>query len=250
LLAGGVTLLLLVAVFAALLPYLSRPIANNQPATLPTAAQLQEHIAEGQRALADGNFNLALGEFNKALDLRERQSDLLSAKQQRDLIQLQRQSDLLARLYNQPLQDLLKEALLTPRAEEWTLRFETVHKGRTILLDDVVQRDPASGRLVLACFELRAGDEKAVVSVDDLKILQMMPLEPARRLIFGGRLKSAAREERGAWVLHFEPESGVLMTDADAAAACWPTPLDAEAVRTLQRQAERLQELPAQQPAR
>jgi hypothetical protein len=249
LLAGAVTAALLIAVFVAVMPYLSRPVANSQPPSQPASVQLQEHIAEGQRALAAGNFNLALGEFNAALDLRDRQPDLLASKQQRDLIQLQRQSDLLARLHNQPLQELLKEALLTPRAEEWTLRFETVHKGRSVLLDDVVRRDAASGRLVLACYELRAGDEKAFVYLDDLKILQMMPLEPRRRLIFGGRLKSAAREERGAWVFHFEPESGVLLTDADAAAACWPTPLDAEAIRTLQRQAEWLQELPAQHPA-
>jgi hypothetical protein len=215
----------------------------------PAEAILSEHIDAGRLALTNGDFHLAKGELDAAVKLRDLQPELLTPKQSRDLNQLQRQADLLARIDNLPLQDILKEAVITPRDEEWHAHFEATHKGRTVLLDDVVRRDPATGWLVPACFEVRAGGEKAVVALDDLRILRSLPLDPPPRLIFGGRLKSMVREANGAWVIRFEPESGVLLTDPDAVTACWPVPPDAEVFRTLHRQEEWLRDLSAQRPA-
>ena len=50
-------------------------------------------------------------------------------------------------------------------------------------------------------------------------------------------------------VIRFEPDSGVLLTDPEATAACWPMPLERDVLRTLQRQDEWLRDLPAQRPA-
>ncbi len=249
LLAGGVTLGLCVTAFLAVLPFLLRPA--NPAATVPrlTAGQLNDRIDAGQRALADGTFNVAVRELNAAVELRDRQPDLLTPKQNRDLNQLQRQADLLVRLHSLPLQDVLKEAALTPGGEEWNGHFEKFHKGRTVLFDDVVRRDPATGQLGLACYEVWAGGAKAVVALDDLTILHGLPLDPPPRLIFGARLLSVAREKGGVWVVRFEPDSGVLLTDPNAAAACWPVPPDRDVLRTLQRQQEWLDTLPAQRPA-
>jgi hypothetical protein len=247
--AAGLTLALLAATFLALLPFLARPLNLAATSPRPTGEQLSERFEAGRHALAEGNFHVAARELTAAVELRDRQPDFLTAKQSRDLNQLQRQADLLARIHNLPLQDILKEAVGTPRDEEWQEHFEATHKGRTVLFDDVVRRDPATGWLVPACFEVRAGSEKAVIALDDLRILRALPLDPPPRLIFGGRLRSMAREAGGAWVIRFEPESGVLLTDPDAAAACWPVPPDRDVLRTLQRQEEWLRDLPAQRPA-
>jgi hypothetical protein len=248
-LAAGLTLALFVVTFLALLPFLARPLHSAATPPRPTGEQLNERLEAGRRALVEGNFHVAVRELTAAVELRDQQPDLLTPKQSRDLNQLQRQADLLARIHNLPLQDILKEAVLTPRDEEWQEHFEATHKGRTVLLDDVVRRDAATGWLVPACFEVRAGSDKAIVALDDLRILRALPLDPPPRLIFGGRLRSMVREPGGAWVIRFEPESGVLLTDPDAAAACWPVPPDRDVLRTLQRQEEWLRDLPAQRPA-
>jgi hypothetical protein len=230
-------------------PWHANGAATDPTRPRSTAAQLTERLQAGRRALADGAFNVALRELNEAVELRDRQPDLLTPKQSRDLNQLQRQADLLARVHSQPLQELLKEAVATRNEDNWRLRFDKDHKGKTVILDDVVRRDPATGKLVLAAWEVRAGSEKAVVALDDLLLLRALPLEPPPRLIFGGRLHSLEREAGGVWVIHFEPDSGVLLTDADAVTACWPVPPDGDVLRTLQRQEEWLRDLPAQRPA-
>jgi hypothetical protein len=248
LLAGGVTLALFATAFLILLPFLGRP-APAPPRPKSTAVQLRERQAAGRRALADGAFNVAARELNAAVELRDRQPDLLPPEESRDLNQLQRQADLLARIHSLPLSDVLKEAVLTRNDDDWQARFEKEHHGKTVIFDDVVRRDAATGRLVLAVWEVRAGAEKAVVALDDLEILLQLPLGQAQRLIFGGRLRGVAREAGGAWVIRFEPDSGVLLTDVDAVTACSPVPPDGDVLRTLQRQEEWLRGLPAQRPA-
>jgi len=65
-----------------------------------------------------------------------------------------------------------------------------------------------------------------------------------RRLFFGGRLASVAREAGGEWVIRFERGSGALLTDLDIAAAVSPLPLDAEQRGVIEAQAEWLAQLP------
>ena len=42
------------------------------------------------------------------------------------------------------------------------------------------------------------------------------------------------------WVIRFEPNSAVLLTDEGATAACYPGPMDAELQALLRRQEESL----------
>jgi hypothetical protein len=245
LVAGGMTLTLLVAAFLIARPFLTRS-STQSPAT---EEKLAEHWDAGRRALKDGMFHVAVREFNAAIAIRERRPDLLASARSRELNQLQRQADLLSRIHNEALQDILTEALQTRGGEEWRERFVSTHKGRTVLLDDVLRRDPASGKAVLTCFEVRAGVEKAIVALDDLRVLNDLQLKAPQRVIFGARLQSLEQEAGGVWVFRFAAESGVLLTDADAAAACWPVPPDTDLLQTLQRQKDWLQNMPAQGPA-
>ena len=91
-------------------------------------------------------------------------------------------------------------------------------------------------------FHVRAGGERARVDVNDLTLLTLLPRDRPPRLLFGARLASLAREQGGVWVIRFDPDSGVLLTDETAAGACCP--LDAELRALLARQAEWAAALP------
>jgi hypothetical protein len=66
-------------------------------------------------------------------------------------------------------------------------------------------------------------------------------------MLFGARLAGLEREERGGhglWVIRLDPDSGVLLTDEDAAGACCPRPLDDGLRAVLRRQADWAAALP------
>jgi hypothetical protein len=67
-------------------------------------------------------------------------------------------------------------------------------------------------------------------------------------MLFGARLRDCTREEGGGWVIRFEPDSGVLLTDAEAAAAC--AALEPRLKETLRRQQRWLDERGVVPPAR
>ena len=96
----------------------------------------------------------------------------------------------------------------------------------------MVGRAP-NGEYQLQNYEVGAGDERVLVKLD-LDVFDGLALERPRRILFGARLASVAREG-GVWAVRFERDSGVLLTDEGAVAACGLVPLDAE-LRELLRQ--------------
>ena len=69
-------------------------------------------------------------------------------------------------------------------------------------------------------------------------------------LVFGVRLAACDREEGGGWVIRFAPDSGVLLTDAEAAEAASPVSLGPGLKETLARQRGWLEERNVVPPAR
>jgi hypothetical protein len=235
LVAGLITLLLLGLGFWLLLPYLSRP--------LPAASEdVQGPLDTARRALREGSFHRALELLDTAVRARDRRPDALTSEENHTLDRLHRQAQLLDRLLSRPLQDLLREAGSIRREEEWQRHFEREYRGRTVIFDDEVGLD-GGGRPELRFYEVRAGDETARVAVSDLTVLSHLPLQPPRRLLFGGRLASFARDEDGVWVIGFEPDSGVLLTDEDVLAAWRPPLVNDELREVLNRQAIWLRDL-------
>jgi hypothetical protein len=235
LLAAAGTLAAVVACFFVLLPRLAteHSAAATGPQADPRAA-----AETGRRALADGNFFLAARELSAASLL---PAGGRSAAELRELDQLRRQADLLSRLHGRSLQEILGEALPLRRDDEWKARFREQHEGKAVVFDDVVVRD-AAGRPSLAVYRVRVGDERARVAVDDLRLLARLPIDPPRRLLFGGRLADLVREDGGAWAFRFHPDSAVLLTDAGAVAACIG-PVDADLMEVLRRQERWLAEV-------
>jgi hypothetical protein len=229
--AAFVTLAIVIAIFALLFLLLpSRPSASRE--------QIQAHIAAGQESLAKGRFHEALKEFDTARRQLDENPRGLTPAEERRLTQWQRQASLLASLLSESLDEIL---LLASRSEdkEWQERFVEQYKGKAVVLDDAEVQRLGSGQYRLD-WVVRAGDEPARVEIGDLTMLRALPLDEPKRMLFGARLGKVAREEKGVWVIRFEPESGVLLTDPEAAAACCP--MDDELLEVLNRQREWLKQ--------
>jgi hypothetical protein len=226
--AAAVCLAVVLGAFHLAWPYLMREEKVNPPgADVHTLAKPPPTIEEGRRALAQGRFRVARQLLDEV------------PGQARELDQLRRQASLLASLSPRSLEEIVRHAKLVRDPAEWSRQFDD-YRGRSVLFDDAVRRD-AAGEPALANYVVEAGDVPVRVALGDLLILRDLPLDDAPRLIFGARLAGCAREE-GGWVVRFDPDSGVLLTDLAAVEACYPTPLDAGVKPTLERQARWLDE--------
>jgi hypothetical protein len=240
--AAASTLAVVALAFSIFLPLLGRPasvVIRQSP------EGLQDVSESGRRALAEGNYFLAERQLAVAIGTR---CESRTAAELRQLDQLRRQADLLARLHGRSLQEVLSEALPLRSDDEWRERFRAEHLGKAVVFDDVVARD-GTGRPVLAVYRVRVGNEKARVALEDFRLLKVLPLDPPCRLLFGGRLADLARESGGGWAFHFEPNSGVLLTDSGAVTACLGPP-DTDLLEVLRRQQQWIADLPGQAETR
>jgi len=228
LLAGIITLVLVGAAFWALLPLLTRP-KHETPFSSGAADEIRQRQTSARQALAAGEYHQALKELDTAKDVSDRHPEALERDERNQLEQLYRQSDLLASLLSEPLQEIVKQASLAN--DDWQTRFEKLYRGQAVLFDDQVHAD-GMGRASLLTYEVRLGDEKVRLAIEDLRIFRTVSLDPPPRVLFGARLAKVAHEA-GGWVIRFEPDSGVLFTDRDAACC---VPLDDELLSVLERQ--------------
>lgn len=155
-------------------------------------------------------------------------------EERRALQQLHRQAHLLANLSSRSLEEIVRQAMLVRDPEEWAAYFAD-SRGKTVVFDDVVRLD-AEGTPVLANHVIEVGDAVARLALEDVTLLRHLPLEDSPRVIFGVRLLQCGREEGGTWVLRFEAESGVLLTDQGAVETCFSLAADKELLATLEQQ--------------
>ena len=125
----------------------------------------------------------------------------------------------------------MEEADLVRHDEEWKARFEADYQGKAVVFDDEVCFDDAplpDGRRRPCCAttasRLAAG--RSASRLEDLIVLQPLARERPQRMLFGGRLSAVERGPGGQWVVRFDPDSGVLLTDRGAAGPICPAPLD------------------------
>lgn len=240
LLAAGLTFVL---VAAALFLALRGLFPSNHRAPEDPAA-IARHAQAGQRALSQGKFHIAARELAAAVSLRRRFPDALSLAERRKLTQLHRQADSLAERLTEPLEEILRRAAdLTELDElEWQAAFRARYWGRPTLFEDELQRDGA-GRIRLVGQTLSVRGQPVRLELSEVQLLRLLPLESPQRVLFAARLAAIHRERVGIWVVHWQPDSGVLVTDFGAAAAC-ATMQPAEIRAIVERQAAWLAELP------
>jgi serine/threonine protein kinase len=202
---------------------------------------IEAHVQAGRKALAAGKFRLAADELQQAVARLESQPKRRRGAEGRDAAQLHRQAALLADLLSQSLEEVLQLAAGS-NEEEWQAKFTQDYRTRAVLFDVDVTRDD-EGRYRLD-YHVVAGIEPARIEVGDLKLLRALPRDRPPRLLFGARLASISREPPGVWVVRFQPDSGVLLTDPATVAASCPPPYDQELMDLVRRQKTWVDELP------
>ena len=149
---------------------------------------------------------------------------------------------MLARLSSRPLEQIVAEADLVRHDEEWKAQFAANYLGKTIVFDDEVRFDAAQRddgrRRPLLRYRVTAAGREVRLALEDLSVLESLPLERPQRMLFGGRLSAVERGSGGQWVVRFDADSGVLLTDRGAAEAACPAPLDPALPDVLKRQTE------------
>jgi hypothetical protein len=125
---------------------------------------------------------------------------------------------------------------------EWRLQFARRYHGKALVFDDIIHQN--AGRFYLHP-PLDVDGRKGLVELSGVKLLRDLPPNWPQRLLFGARLASCAVEPPGTyWVFRFEPDSGVLLTDAAAVEAYFGTPSDPGRLQLLRQQAEWVDDLP------
>ena len=228
-----------------LIVFLLHGNGNPQGNPAPPSKDPAPHLAAARTALDQGNFRTALKELALAEAIQKPLP--VPLLERRKLTQLRRQAALMADLVSVPLEELLQEANdLGP--DEWQLVFADRYRGKAVLFDAEVCRTGAGNYEVY--YDLRAGGQPVRIAVGDLDMIKElgknMCLDQPTRLIMGGRLADIGPEPGDNWVVHFQPESGVLLTDrAILLVACPGYRKGLPGLkRTLNRQAEWLTILP------
>jgi hypothetical protein len=215
--------------------------SKRATSSLPGPKAISQRMTAGKKFLSQGKFHEAVKELEEALALRACYPEFLSASERKDLTQLHRQASLLADLLSQSLEEILFQASAEADEQEWQALFADRYKGKAIVFFAEVRRDVQANYLL--DYDFFVGEKRAHVELGNIQMLRTLPMDRPQRLLFGARLASVGPEAGGTWVIRFEPDSGVLLTDPGAVAACYSRPLEG-LDEVLQRQAAWIAELP------
>jgi hypothetical protein len=196
---------------------------------------------EGIPALEDGDFDKA---FQLLAPAKKAVVALGGAVENADEItNAADEAAIFVHLIPQTLEELLDEAG-RDAADSWSSRFETLYKGRSIIIDSWIaaEPDPSAGSgydieyRVLppgqpSNFVEGGGSRPDRVGRIDLigfKLLELAQLHVGEPVKFGAKLASFKRE-RDEWVIRFEPGSGVFILHPKSLQTIgWPRGPDAD----------------------
>jgi hypothetical protein len=186
---------------------------------------LAEHMAAAHEALEKGDFERAVFELEGGTKAWQRENAPPPAEQQAAHYRLLEQTRLLTELAPVSLEQALawsEEQEKLPPAQRTDIKVHLPH--RVFILDAAI-RAPAP-QLLNEARPYRLDYQLAGTTLPVLlelttqeKLLKLVPLEKAQRWLFAVRLDNIqllTNEEhpRGQWVIRFEPNSAVLLTDA------------------------------------
>ncbi len=237
--AAGTTLLLAALFFTVLIAYYVSDTDANRGTRRPTAEAVEQHWKEGQRAWADHDFPQALREFSEAATPLEQSPDLLPLARRRLLLNQRREAELLADWANSPKGAKQPELLFGNLNVDPDLLG--VYRHHVLVFDVDVRRDPL-GQYHIEYRRPKIGD-LVRLDVQNFKLLQKLPLTEPLHLIFAARLADARHTADGPWLVTLEPDSGVLLTDIEAANFVTGPPLDQRA-EAIQRQTKWVEDSP------
>lgn len=192
-------------------------------------ARLQElpHIAERGRveglvALDEGRFDQAnqlLSEAKRAVQRLGGEFEGASA-----IVQGADEAAILTGLCPDRLEDLLDEAARAD-PKEWAKRFDTLYKGRSILVDSRLRSVPdgqGRGRYDLDYRIFRDGEggvptSQGRIDLTGFRLFELIKPREGDPVKFGARLASFRFDlDANVWLVGLEPDSGVIMTHEKA----------------------------------
>jgi hypothetical protein len=238
--AAGVALLALLLAVLVILLSMPRPEATHQEVPTLSPAEIRRQIfallQQVPDDLAVGHFALASRKVKAAHDLHE-QTQCLSKEEAGNLNQLRAEVRLYEDLLEPSLEELLQEASSCP-AEEWQARFAKRYQGKSLVLDTVVKRAP--DKKAAASYRIQVRGEAVHLALEDLQLFQEVSFPDPQRTLFGARLAAIQQEHPRGWTVHFEPHSGVLVTEVKALTFCCPALEEGEILPILNQQKIRI----------
>jgi hypothetical protein len=200
-----------------------------------TVVNVENHIALAKRALAEGSFQSALDELAGAVRQTAVHPELLQQTSIEALLHLQRETELLTDLLTEPLEEMVRNLEGLEYRESQAV-FRRRYFGKSVVFYTRLRRDP-SGMLHID-YRLQGLRHPVRLDLQSLSLFKGIPLEEPVDVLFGVRLASAERNSLGEWVITFQQEGGVFITDEEPAFACCFQPPDPAALRlVLRRQA-------------
>jgi hypothetical protein len=200
---------------------------SHQARKLLSAGLASTRVQQAEELLSHGLFHEARAEA-----LAVERLDLTGPERLK-LDQLRREASVLADLSAASLAQIVHIAAGLP-ASEWQAVFHSRYRGQSVVFDLEIRRT-ADGHYQHTARFLLVGED-ARLDLDNLSVLQSLPLDEPHRLLLGGRLDVIQRTPRGGWVIRLAGDSGVLLTNAGAAGMCCPALRDAEARQVLDQQ--------------
>jgi hypothetical protein len=180
------------------------------------AKSISLHFSAGKKLFGQGQFHEAVRELDEALALHQKYSDSLSAADRKRLVQMHREAHLFINLLSESLEDVLSQAAAEHDDAEWHAVFADRYQGRSVIFFAGIRRD-SSNRWALD-YDVFVRDKHARIDWENLQLLRNLPFDQSQRLLLGVRLASVEPEAGGTWVVRLQPDSGVLLTNADALA--------------------------------
>jgi hypothetical protein len=204
-------------------------VRQSRLAELPRIAERGR--LEGLEALDAGQFDKAqqlLSQARRAVDeLGDAYQGASAIRQGAD------EAEVISKLAPASLEEMLDEAARSD-AKDWSDRFGTLYKGRTLILDAHIKGVP-DGRGV-GSYDLdyrifRAGEggrprSFGRVDLTGFRLFELTKPRAGDHVTFGARLASFRFDLQGEeWLVGLEPSSGVSMTHAKALEALgWSSP--------------------------
>lgn len=193
---------------------------------LPRIAELGR--VEGLAALDSGQFDRAhqlLSQAKHAVaSLGDAYQGAAAIRQGAD------EAEIISQLVPDPLEDLLDQAARAD-PKDWSTRFDTLYRGRAVILDAHVAAVPdplGNGHYELDYRIFREGEgvprSLGRVDTSDLALIALLKPRVGDRITLGARLASFRYDDqRNEWLVGLEPASGVVMTHVKALEALgWP----------------------------
>jgi hypothetical protein len=187
---------------------------ESPPVRVDDLDEIRVHISQGQQSWREGNFQSAVEEFRVA---RRIETDLSGKPEFSQLDQLLRQAELLADLLAESLEEVSHQMEGLGEREAQSV-FVRRFKGKAVVFYSGVRQD-ANGKYYMD-YRLVNGAWESSADLGNLVLFKQLPLREPTTVLFGARLEQMRRQANGSWLIGFQPDSAVLLTDLDAATGC------------------------------